>query len=65
MPEKRLTVQEAAQRLGRNPLLLYRWISEGRLRAEWQTHIGVRDTLIYAMLRSEWLARDAAMSGRQ
>ncbi|WP_249340599.1 GNAT family N-acetyltransferase [Sphingomonas sp. 2SG] len=38
---------------------------EGRLRAEWQTHIGVRDTLIYAMLRSEWLARDAAMSGRQ
>jgi ribosomal-protein-alanine N-acetyltransferase len=27
---------------------------EGRLRAEWETHIGVRDTLIYGMLRSEW-----------
>ncbi|NYD89568.1 GNAT family N-acetyltransferase [Sphingomonas melonis] len=29
---------------------------EGRLREEWETHIGVRDTLIYAMLRREWRA---------
>ena len=29
---------------------------EGRLRAEWETHIGVRDTLIYGLLRDEWRA---------
>ena len=34
MPEKRLTVHEAAQRMERNPLLVYRWIGEGRLHAE-------------------------------
>jgi ribosomal-protein-alanine N-acetyltransferase len=27
---------------------------EGRLRAEWETHIGVRDTLLYGLLRDEW-----------
>ena len=27
---------------------------EGRLRGEWQTHIGVRDSLIYGLLRDEW-----------
>lgn len=27
---------------------------EGRLREEWQTHIGIRDTLLYGLLRSEW-----------
>lgn len=27
---------------------------EGRLRAEWETHIGVRDSLIYGLLRDEW-----------
>lgn len=27
---------------------------EGRLRAEWETHIGVRDTVIYGLLRDEW-----------
>jgi [ribosomal protein S5]-alanine N-acetyltransferase len=27
---------------------------EGRLRAEWQTHIGVRDSLIYGLLAGEW-----------
>lgn len=27
---------------------------EGRLRAEWRTHIGVRDSLIYGVLSSEW-----------
>jgi [ribosomal protein S5]-alanine N-acetyltransferase len=30
---------------------------EGRLRAEWQTHIGVRDSLIYGLLPEEWSAR--------
>lgn len=29
---------------------------EGRLRAEWETHIGVRDTLIYGLLKDEWRA---------
>jgi [ribosomal protein S5]-alanine N-acetyltransferase len=28
---------------------------EGRLRDEWETHIGVRDSLIWGMLRDEWL----------
>lgn len=28
---------------------------EGRLRAEWETHIGIRDSLIYGLLRDEWL----------
>lgn len=27
---------------------------EGRLRAEWETHIGVRDSLIYGLLANEW-----------
>lgn len=27
---------------------------EGRLRAEWETHIGVRDTLLYGLLKDEW-----------
>lgn len=27
---------------------------EGLLRAEWETHIGVRDSLIYGLLRDEW-----------
>ncbi|MFV0624749.1 GNAT family N-acetyltransferase [Sphingomonas sp. ac-8] len=30
---------------------------EGRLRGEWETHIGVRDSLIYGLLREEWVAR--------
>jgi [ribosomal protein S5]-alanine N-acetyltransferase len=27
---------------------------EGMLRAEWETHIGVRDTALYGLLRDEW-----------
>lgn len=27
---------------------------EARLRAEWETHLGVRDTTIYGLLRDEW-----------
>lgn len=27
---------------------------EGRLRSEWRTHIGVRDSLIWGLLRDEW-----------
>lgn len=27
---------------------------EGRLRGHWETHIGVRDSLIWGMLREEW-----------
>ena len=27
---------------------------EGRLRSEWHTHIGVRDSLIYGLLAGEW-----------
>lgn len=27
---------------------------EGRLRGEWETHIGIRDSLIYGLLRDEW-----------
>ncbi len=30
---------------------------EGHLRAEWETHIGVRDTIIYGLLRDEWATR--------
>ena len=29
---------------------------EARLRAEWETHIGVRDSLIWGMLEDEWKA---------
>lgn len=32
---------------------------EATLRAEWETHIGVRDSLIFGMLRDEWAARRA------
>jgi len=27
---------------------------EAHLREEWETHIGVRDSLIFCLLRSEW-----------
>ena len=27
---------------------------EGHLRAEWQTHIGIRDSLIFGLLQHEW-----------
>lgn len=27
---------------------------EGRLRAEWETHLGVRDTALWGLLRDEW-----------
>jgi [ribosomal protein S5]-alanine N-acetyltransferase len=30
---------------------------EGHLREEWETHIGIRDSLIFGLLRSEWNAR--------
>lgn len=30
---------------------------EGRLREEWETHIGVRDTLLWGLLADEWNAR--------
>jgi ribosomal-protein-alanine N-acetyltransferase len=30
---------------------------EGLLRAEWETHIGVRDTTLYGLLKAEWEAR--------
>ena len=29
---------------------------EGHLRGEWDTHIGIRDSLIWGLLRHEWLA---------
>ena len=29
---------------------------EARLRAEWETHIGVRDSLIFGLLEDEWRA---------
>lgn len=30
---------------------------EGVLRGEWETHLGVRDSTIYGLLRDEWSAR--------
>ncbi|OYY89341.1 MAG: GNAT family N-acetyltransferase [Sphingomonas sp. 28-66-16] len=30
---------------------------EGRLRGEWETHIGVRDSFIWGLLREEWESR--------
>lgn len=30
---------------------------EGYLRAEWETHIGVRDTILWGLLAEEWTAR--------
>ncbi|WP_245841485.1 GNAT family N-acetyltransferase [Sphingomonas lenta] len=30
---------------------------EGLLRAEWETHIGVRDSVVWGLLRDEWKAR--------
>jgi [ribosomal protein S5]-alanine N-acetyltransferase len=33
------------------------FVHEGHLRAEWQTHLGERDSLIFGLLRKEWLTR--------
>lgn len=30
---------------------------EGHLREEWETHIGIRDSLIFGILRNEWKSR--------
>ena len=30
---------------------------EGYLREEWETHIGIRDSLIFGLLRNEWAVR--------
>ncbi|MCC2980379.1 GNAT family N-acetyltransferase [Sphingomonas sp. IC4-52] len=32
---------------------------EGLLRAEWETHIGVRDSVIWGLLRDEWRGKPA------
>lgn len=32
---------------------------EGRLRGEWETHIGIRDSLIFGILREEWDSKRA------
>lgn len=31
---------------------------EGRLRGEWETHIGVRDSLIFGLLQGEWMEKN-------
>ena len=31
---------------------------EGHLRGEWETHMGVRDSLIFGLLRDEWAATE-------
>lgn len=31
------------------------FVCEGRLRGEWETHIGVRDSFIWGLLASEWM----------
>ena len=33
------------------------FVREGRLRGEWETHIGVRDSLIFGLLRDAWAPR--------
>lgn len=33
------------------------FVREGRLRGEWLTHIGVRDSLIFGLLAGEWQGR--------
>lgn len=33
------------------------FVQEGHLRAEWETHIGVRDSLIFGLLSDEWRTR--------
>ncbi|MHA6719946.1 GNAT family N-acetyltransferase [Sphingomonas sp. RS6] len=30
---------------------------EGMLRAEWETHIGIRDTALYGLLKEDWTCR--------
>lgn len=40
------------------------FVREGYLRAEWETHIGVRDSLIFGLLRDEWLAHRQQPAGR-
>lgn len=36
---------------------------EGVLRAEWETHIGVRDTALYGLLAREWRGRERLAQG--
>lgn len=36
------------------------FVREGVLRGEWETHIGIRDSLMFGLLREEWAAMTAA-----
>ena len=33
------------------------FVQEGRLRGEWETHIGVRDSFIWGLLADDWIKR--------
>ena len=44
---------DARERLRRGQVALG-FTLEARLRAEWETHIGVRDSLIWGLLEDEW-----------
>nr|WP_281422803.1 GNAT family protein [Sphingomonas yunnanensis] len=38
---------------------------EGLLRAEWETHIGVRDTILWGLLRDEWRVERPSRQGQR
>ncbi len=41
-------------------LKLLDFVHEGHLRGEWNTHMGVRDSLIFGLLRDEWVHREVS-----
>ena len=60
---RRIVADTDPDNVGSNRLLeRLGFTCEGRLRAEWETHIGVRDSFIWGLLREEWPAGPARVS---
>jgi RimJ/RimL family protein N-acetyltransferase len=53
--QRRVFADTDPENIGSNRLLeSLGFTLEGRLRGEWETHIGVRDTFIWGLLAEEW-----------
>ena len=56
---RRIVADTDPDNIGSNNLLeSLGFTCEGRLRAEWETHIGVRDSFIWGLLADEWVSAD-------
>jgi ribosomal-protein-alanine N-acetyltransferase len=56
--QRRVFADTDPDNIGSNRLLeSLGFVREGRLRGEWETHIGVRDSYIWGLLADDWIKR--------